>query len=117
MNNLELFEAYSRLKSLRQNVPNGPIRTQFVDEFHQILDSLEEASGTDLRNFRIPASEIRPVITGSNYVTRETYYSDKPYCDYNFFVMKVDGVLTMFELFVSSSSGAKTPIGFRPPGK
>jgi hypothetical protein len=63
MNDFRLFEAYSRLKSLRQNGPADSIRAQFVTEFHQILDLLEQNSGADLKNFRIPASEIRPIIT------------------------------------------------------
>jgi hypothetical protein len=119
MSNMQVIEAYSRLKSLRQNVPTGSIETKFVEEFHQILELLEGASGTTLENFRIPASEIRPIVTGGNYLTGEQRYSNKPYCDYHFFVMKVDGVLTMFELLVSQGQGSsgKTTIGFKPYNK
>lgn len=116
MADLKTLEAFSRLKSLRQNVPNRDVDTKFVDEFHQVLDLLETTASIELKSFRIPASEVRPVITGGNYLTGETRYSDRPYCDYAFFVMKVDAVLTMFELLINEGSGGKPAIGFKPPG-
>jgi len=115
MSNIEILEAYSRLKSLRQNVPPHRINTMLVSEFHGILDLLEKVSGVALDNFRIPAPEVHPIATGGNYLTGETYYSAESFCDKNFFVMKVDGVLTMFELLMNQDAGERPAIGFKPP--
>ncbi|MGD0949937.1 MAG: hypothetical protein ABSA52_21225 [Candidatus Binatia bacterium] len=116
MNDLKVIEAFSRLKSLRQNVPNGPVETRFVSEFHDVLTMLEATSGVKLDSFGIPASEVRPIVTSFSYVTGEADYSSERYCDYAFFIMKVDGVLTMFELLISQGPGSKAAIGFKPPG-
>ena len=119
MNNMQVLEAFSRLKSLRQNMPKSySVDMKFVDEFHKILDLLERNSGTNLQNFRIPDTEIRPIPAGGNYLTGEIEYTDEPYCDRDFFAMKVDGVLTMFELLIESpGSRDKRTIGFRPPSE
>jgi hypothetical protein len=114
MTNIELLEAYARLKSLRANVPQHRVNATFVSEFHEILDLLAKVSGVSLANFRIPPAEVRPLATGGNYLTGETHYSAESYCDRNFFVMKVDGVLTMFELFMNQGSADKPVIGFKP---
>ena len=115
MSNMQTVEAYSRLKALRQNVPDQPVAVPYITEFHQILDLLEKASGVSLQGFRIPQSEVRPVDVGGNYLSGDTYYSRDPYCDRSFFLMKVDGVLSMFEILLSTPSSAKAPIGFRGP--
>ena len=115
MTDFRTLEAFGRLKSLRQNVPNKDVETKYVDEFHQVLDLLESVAGVDLKNFRIPASEVRPVVVGGNYVTGETYYSSRPFCDHAFFLMKLDAVLTMFELLIQARSSDKPAIGFTPP--
>ena len=117
MSSMEILEAYSRLKSLRQNVPAHRVDTAFANEYHQILDLPAKTSGTDLANFRIPPSEVRPIVTGGNYLTGETHYSAESFCDRDFFLMKVDGVLTMFELLINQGSGSKPAIGFNPPHK
>lgn len=112
---VQILEAYARLKALRQNVPETDVDTKYVREFHAILDLLQNNTAADLNSFRIPSSEIRPVITGGNYLSGETYYSDEPYCDYGFFIMKVEGALMLFELLSQQSSSGKEPVGFRPP--
>ncbi len=117
MTDLKVLEAFSRLKSLRKNVPNQPVETRFVNEFHQVLALLEATSDVKLDSFKIPASEVRRISTGGNYLTGETRYSSEPYCDYAFFTMKVDGVLTMFDLLINQGSGDKPGIGFKPPGQ
>jgi hypothetical protein len=114
MGQVEIIEAYSRLKALKANVPGPYVHPKYVEEFHHILDLLEKASGASLGNFRIPASEIRPVITSVSYIGEGATYSDEPYCERAFFDMRVDGVLTMFELLINSGGGSKPPIGFNP---
>ena len=115
MNEIGLVEAYSRLKALREHVPGAHVHPKYVAEFHEIIDLLETASGTSLTNFRIPPEEIKPVVVS---VTRRhgAQYSKEPYCERALFDMRVDGVLTMFQLLANSGSGerGKARIGFNP---
>lgn len=114
MTEVAIIEAYARLKALKEHVPGPHVDPKYVAEFHQVLDLLEQASGVSLASFRIPASEIKPVITSVRRGGGATY-SKEPYCDRSLFDMRVDGVLTMFELITASSgAGPKPPIGFHP---
>ena len=69
----------------------------------------------NLRGFRIPQPEVRPVGVGGNYMSGEVYYSKDSFCDRSFFLMKVDGVLNMFDVLLSTPPSGKAPIGFRGP--
>lgn len=112
MLDITIIEAYSRLKSLRKNAPDPEVETKFVTEFHGILDLLENGGIISLSRFRVPASELRPLGIGGSYETGETYYSDEQYCDAVFFRMKVDGVLTMFEVLLAPAPPESARIGF-----
>lgn len=114
---MSVLEAYARLKSLRQNVPSPYVEQKYVEEFHACLDLLERASDGPLSGFRVPASEVRPVCVAGSYLSGDIEYSDEPYCDHSFFLMKLDAVITMFELLQSSAASSKGPIGFNPPGR
>jgi hypothetical protein len=82
------------------------------------LRSVEiQASGATLDNFRISADEIQPIVVSRNYLDDSVEYSRDRYCDHNFFLMKVDGVLMMFEVLLSPAEAQKAPIGFKPPGR
>ena len=114
MSDMAVLEAFARLKSLRQNLPAHPVEVKFISEFHQILDLLQEGAHVNLDNFRIPPSEVRPIVVGGNYLDGSVDYSDEPYCETSYFLMKVDAVLNMFEVLLSPASGPKPAIGFRP---
>ncbi len=107
---IEIVEAYARLKALRQNAPAGRVEEKFVSEFHAILDLLEKASEVNLKNFRIPASEVRRAVAAYSPSTGKVY-SDASYCDRDYFLVKVDGVLMMFDLL---QEGGESKIGFAP---
>jgi len=92
---------------------------KFVGEFHEILVLLKAASHIDLEHFRIPSEEIHPAVTqrvvhraarSAREVTRA------PYCEGSFFLMKIDGVMGMFELLTNPTPPGKVQIGFNPPG-
>ncbi|MBM4273631.1 MAG: hypothetical protein FJ134_04095 [Deltaproteobacteria bacterium] len=117
MKNMQVIEAFSRLKSLRENIPTHDVPTKFITEFHSILDILEQTSGGDLKNFRIPANEVRPIVTSWNYLTGEKKFSSENFCDHAYFKMKVDSVLMMFDILLTPSSDNKPPIGFNPNTK
>ena len=114
MSNVEMLEAYSRLKALRQNVPPHRVGSAFVNEFHGALDLLTKVSGLDLSNFRVPPSQVQPIAVAGNYLTGETDYSSDSFCDRDYLLMKVDGVLSMFELLMTQASTGKPAIGFNP---
>jgi hypothetical protein len=114
MSDMAVLEAYARLKSLRQNLPGYDVEMRFVNEFHQILDLLHQGTGVDLANFRIPPSELRPIVVAGNYLDGSVEYTDEPFCNNAYFLMKVDGVLNMFEVLLAPSSGPKPSIGFKP---
>jgi len=117
MDQLAVAQAYSRLRALKANVPGAQVHTKYVTEFHEVLDILERVSGTSLADFRVPASEIRPIVTSVSYLGKGATYSKEPYCERSFFDMKVDGVLTLFELLTNSEPESKGPIGFDPRRK
>lgn len=92
--------AWARFNALRSNIPNW-IKKDQVNDYHSILDALEQASGEDLGVFRIPHHQLKPRITGAILATRRspgrTYYSDEDYCDDTFFVRQIDGVANYFK--------------------
>ena len=117
MSDSDILESYSRLIAYRQHLPEGDVEVPYIDEYHNILTALERATSANLTNFRVQQSAIRPVKTGGNYLTGESYYSDEPYADRALVLMKVDGVLTMFKLSQSSEGTARAPIGFDTHGR
>jgi hypothetical protein len=112
---LTLVEAYARLKSIRQNLPDQPVPPHYVAEYHEVLDLLELAPRVSLQGFRIPQSEVQPAEVDGNRPSGQFPSSRESYCDRGLFLMKVDAVLTMFELLVTPPDGSKLSIRFRPP--
>ncbi len=95
----QLTQAYARLKAMKDNLPdNYEVDQKYLDEYHQILDLLQTASGSDLKAFRVQASEIHRETTGGNYISGEVYYSDRLVCERAYLAMKIDGVLGFFTI-------------------
>jgi hypothetical protein len=117
MNTSTALEAYVRLKSLRQNLPDYDVEMRFVNEFHQILDLLETSSATNLGSFRIPPGELKPIMISSNYLDGTADYTTDNFCNHAFFLMKVDGALMLFELLLTPPAQNKPVIGFKPPSQ
>ena len=114
MDELKLLEAYTRLKGIKDNIPNtGPLTETYVTEYHDVLKILMDITGFDLSGFSIPQSEVQPRVTMSNVYTGEKLYSPEKYCPKPLFSMKVDAVLTFFEMQIPESN--KPRIGFKPP--
>lgn len=110
MSNDEVEEAYSRLRAMKEHLPRyGSIHVKYVNEYHEILALLETASSKSLSNFRIPPREVRPVVEGGNYDTGELYYSEDPYVDREFMLMKLGAVLNLFQLRDRSGDVRFTP--------
>jgi hypothetical protein len=58
-NEIELQEAYVRLKALRRNLPDAVVLEQhWVTDFHALVEMLANLAGADLRGFVVPDSAI-----------------------------------------------------------
>ena len=106
-----LIRVYATLSSLRKNISqiNYGIEEKYVNQYHEALDRLQSI-GIDVTEFRIPHSEVRPRSTGGSYITGETFYSEEKYIDKPVILIKLDAVLSYFEIIT-----AERPknIGFR----
>ena len=113
-----LIRAYAMLLSLRKNIEQmkGNPTEVFVLEFHTVLDRLQNIS-IDIAEFRIPASEVKPKVTGVPAVNNATgrsvghvSYSEEKYVDKSFILTKLDAILRYFEIITSEKPKR---IGFR----
>lgn len=110
MSDQGVLEAYSRLKSLREHLPEEPVAAAYVTEYHAVLDLLEDGRKVSLEGFRIPEAQVRPVEVGSNYVTGEVHYSAERFCDRRFFLIKIDGALSLFDLLDAAAGAGQPPV-------
>ena len=97
--------AYATLSSLRNNISEieGDPTEAFVDEYHSVLDKLEEI-GVDLSEFHIPESMVKPKCTFSSISSSgrvENRYTDEKYVDRHFILTKIDAVLGYFKIITS----------------
>jgi hypothetical protein len=116
MDETKVFEAYARLKSLKANIPqHRELEMKWVSEYHSILDVLENETGKDFGNFKVPESETPVRKTKGDYVTANSPYYYVQTCDRAFLMMKIDSFLMFFDLFTESKKSGKSPVGFTPP--
>jgi len=88
-----LIRAYAMLSALRKNIAQmGAVEETYVREFHTVLTKLE-GIGIDVSEFRIPASEVTPLVTSINTLTGETTYSEEKYVDKPYLLTKLDAIL------------------------
>src|SRR5260221_4932589 len=114
---MTLLEAYARLTSLREHLP-GTIPPRLAEEFHRIVNLLEVEAGVSLQAFHISADAIHPTETLQHYSEWDgSPYSSTidAYCEHSEFMMRLDGVIRLFQMLDSSRASGKSPIGFRPP--
>jgi hypothetical protein len=105
-----LVRAYAMLSSFRKNIDQiYDVTTKYVNEYHNILARLE-GMGINVSEFRIPDSEVVRRVTRSSYITGEKWYSDEKYVDRAYFLIKLDYVLSYFEIITSEKPKR---IGFR----
>jgi hypothetical protein len=110
--------AKSEFQALRKNIPNL-IDTGLVAEYHAILQLFIDSSGEDFSSFRIPNSQLAPMITGFRVATPRypgtKFYSDEKYCERDFFQRKIDALfhyLQTVESAPQSASQADSPIDY-----
>lgn len=110
----ELAKLLSRLTALKNNIPQSGfgIPQKYVIEFNSILSELEAISDESLDVFTVPESEVQRRVSGGNYLTGEVDYTSERYCDRDFILMKIDGILGYFTLLLQPAE-IKNQMGFR----
>jgi len=109
--------AYATLTSIRQNISHmgeyNSVGEVFVQEYLATLDKLS-GLGFDLAEYRIEDSLVRPrVVIASSSGTfghSRTSYSDAKYVQKSVLLMKLDAVLSYFEIITGEQPRR---IGFR----
>src|SRR5437660_5219186 len=101
--------AMSRFNGYYANIPSW-LKTEQIEDYHDIVSALEEASGEDLSHFKIPADKIRPKIRSVQPGTRRhpgsAQYSREGYCDSTFFQGQIDGLKNYLNTI---HEGTRTP--------
>ena len=105
----ELAKALARLTALKSQVSRNHISKKYADEYNSIIEILEKTSGEVLTEFKIPSQEIKPIPV--SYSKMGTDYSAESYCDKEYFLMKLDGVLGYFTLLLQPVE-VKKQMGF-----
>lgn len=112
----KIIRAYTRLISLKQNLPQEyDTHEKYINDYHTIVDLLSKEINISLDEFKIPSNEIKPIWTGGNYLTGENFYSDDSYCEKTLFLSKLEALLSYFQIKYLSQEESK--IGFNPPEK
>lgn len=63
----KLVEAHARLSALKMQLPDtSMVEDRYVREFHEIVQILEQASGCDLGEYRVPSAEVALHPAGGN---------------------------------------------------
>jgi pyrimidine deaminase RibD-like protein len=112
--------AYARLASLRNNMPSY-VDEQRAKDYHSIVESLQQASGDDLSSFLIPADEMkRDIIASSPAGFRgrargRIVYSDKKYCDRDFFARQVEALYLYLDLARKAITASRMPLSDERP--
>ncbi|MGO9340780.1 MAG: hypothetical protein ACLPH3_03670 [Terracidiphilus sp.] len=87
--------AHVRLEAMRKSIPTY-VDTDVIAEYHGIVTALEQSSGEDLSDFRIPGSKITPRVTSIQIGTRHrpgrTHYSNESYCRGEYFERQLEGL-------------------------
>ena len=93
-NIIEWELAYNQFQAFRNNL-RDPINEDCVSEYHTIIESLEAAGEQNLDEFRIDADKMEfllvQAVSGEHIDPRiGVQYSNKKYCDREYFCGKAD---------------------------
>jgi len=108
----ELAKLLAQLTALKNNIPKDLVPRKYADEFNTIISELAQISADNLDDFLVPPSEIKPRVTSFSYVTGQKDYSTESYCQREYLLMKIDGVLGYFTLLLQPAE-VKDQMGFR----
>ena len=102
--------AYSMFAGFKANLPE-PVNEDHVQRYNEIVAIVEQVSGHDLSHFKIAADKLKPKITS---VRRGGYgggpghvnYSNKRYCDSDYFRAQVDGLANYLRFIQNDAEGS-----------
>ncbi len=104
--------AAARFVGFANNTPNT-VNENRVNEYHSIIDALQEASGENLSAFRISAEELRPKTirgqVGLIGYPRHTEYSAEKYCDNGYFARQLHGLAGYLKHIRNEHTAPATP--------
>jgi len=110
--NSDVAKLLARLMALKNNLPKNPVPDKYANEFNEIVLGLERVSNGKLDEFKIPSSEIKPIMVSFNYLTGgEREYSSEKYCQREYLLMKIDGISGYFTLLLEPTE-IKSKLGF-----
>ena len=109
MDEITLLKAWSRLQACRQNVPSDPIEELYINEYHTILQAIEQLTTYDLRDFFVPGNALKHILTGRD-AHGQIKYSTSRFCNREIFLMKLDAVITFFNTLIPEDR--RKQIGF-----
>jgi hypothetical protein len=94
--------------------PPASIDGDHVEQFHDIVKMLEEASDEDFSDFKIPAEKLAPHITslrpgGYGGGRGSATYSKKRFCDTKYFFSRVNGLSNYIVSMHGKSPAIATP--------
>jgi hypothetical protein len=120
MNQIGLMKAFLNLTALQKRVPKTPeVKERYVQEYHSILRVLEQASGYNLDDFRVPEAEMHykflyfTVDDSIESFSKE--YTTDLYCDRAVLMKKLGTILKYFT--APSSIREKIEVSFKLPDK
>lgn len=93
----KLFRVYFRLEALRKNLPkHDMIEGKYANEYNNLVDELEKESDGSLAEFKVPVSEIKPMLTSISDQGEE--YSRENFCSKSVLLSKIDALLPYFSI-------------------
>jgi|GEM_PF-896972 hypothetical protein len=109
----KLFKALAKLKGIRANIDpkRHDIHEKYVHEYNATVDEIASSINDDLGTFLVPDSEIKPRITGGNYMTGETKYSSDNWSEVQLLLTKLDSLINYLETLLGNQQ-PKQPFGF-----
>jgi hypothetical protein len=110
----QILRSIALLSGIRDNVPKGTYVTdRWVAEYHSALEKAAGALSLDLNDFRVPANDLKQIVVGGNYLTKEVRMSKDERCDAALFKQKIDSLLSYLNMRLSPPPEEPKKMGFQ----
>jgi len=106
----QLLRGYAVLSSLKANLPDQyEVEAEWVRQFNTAVEKVEQGSGIDLTEFKVPERDLYRSIATRSTITDEVTYRDGLWLQRNSLMQRIDAILTYF---TGLQGGAEQRIGF-----
>lgn len=93
----KLLRGYAVLSSLKANPPDQyEVEAEWVRQFNAAVETVEQGSGIDLTEFKVPERELYRSVATSSTMTDEVNYRDGLWLRRNALMQRIDAILTYF---------------------